>query len=246
MTSTVAIIPARSGSKGFQHKNLAPLGGFPLIAYSIIAAKLTAGVERVIVSTDSEQYAEVARSYGAEVPFIRPSSISTDSSTDFEFMSHAMNWLEKNDGDTPEYWVHLRPTTPLRDPKNIQTAIDLLSKCDRATALRSAHRCPASPFKWFRRNAEGFLIALTTDSTDLDQFNSPRQNFPEVFIPDGYVDIVRRSFLRESGLLHGNRVLAFTSPDCTEIDSAEELARLEYELTRGHHPVFEHLREMRK
>ena len=90
------------------------------------------------------------------------------------------------------------------------------------------------------------MIALTTDSTDLDQFNSPRQNFPEVFIPDGYVDIVRRSFLKESGLLHGNRVLAFTSPDCTEIDSAEELARLEYELTRGHHPVFEHLREMRK
>jgi len=246
MTQTVAIIPARSGSKGILDKNLAILGGFPLIAYSIIAAKLTSGIERVIVSTDSEKYAEIARSFGAEAPFIRPKSISTDSSTDFEFMAHAIDWLEKNDGDTPEYWVHLRPTTPLRDPNHIQSAIDRLSECGDATALRSAHKCHESPFKWFRHNGDGFLIALTTDSSDLDQFNLPRQIFPEVFIPDGYVDIVRRSFLKKSGLLHGNKVIAFISPECTEIDSASELARLEYELTLDHHPILEHLREMSK
>jgi N-acylneuraminate cytidylyltransferase len=80
----------------------------------------------------------------------------------------------------------------------------------------------------------------------LDHFNSPRQIFPDVFVPDGYVDIVRRSFLKTSGLLHGNKVLAFTSPVCTEIDSIEELKRLEFELTRDNQTVFEHLREMRK
>ena len=245
MSKTVAIIPARSGSKGLINKNIAPLGGFPLIAYSIVAAKLTPDIERVIVSTDSEQYAEVALSFGAEVPFIRPISISTDSSTDFEFMIHAIDWLEENDGDTPEYWVHLRPTTPFRDPKIIQAAIELLLNCDSATALRSAHKCSESPFKWFRQSEEGFLMALTSENTDLDHFNSPRQIFPEVFIPDGYVDIVRRSFLKTSGLLHGNKVLAFTSPVCTEIDSIEELKRLEFELTRDNQPVFEHLREMR-
>jgi CMP-N,N'-diacetyllegionaminic acid synthase len=246
MSKTVAIIPARSGSKGLINKNIAPLGGFPLIAYSIVAAKLTSDIERVIVSTDSEQYAEIALSFGAEVPFIRPISISTDSSTDFEFMIHAIDWLEENDGDTPEYWVHLRPTTPFRDPKIIQTAIEFLLNRDSATALRSAHKCSESPFKWFRHNEEGFLMALTSENTDLDHFNSPRQIFPEVFIPDGYVDIVRRSFLKTSGLLHGNKVLAFASPVCTEIDSVEELKRLEFELTRDNQPVFEHLREMRK
>ena len=246
MSKTVAIIPARSGSKGLINKNIALLGGFPLIAYSIVAAKLTAGIERVIVSTDSLHYAEIALSFGAEVPFIRPISISTDSSTDFEFMIHAIDWLEENDGDTPEYWVHLRPTTPFRDPKIVQAAIELFLNRDSATALRSAHKCSESPFKWFRHSEEGFLMALTSENTDLDNLNLPRQIFPEVFVPDGYVDIVRRSFLKTSGLLHGNKVLAFTSPVCTEIDSVEELKRLEFELTRDNQPVFEHLREMRK
>lgn len=245
MSKTVAIIPARSGSKGLINKNIAPLGGFPLIAYSIVAAKLTADIERVIVSTDSEQYAEVALSFGAEVPFIRPISISTDSSTDFEFIIHAIDWLEENDGDTPEYWVHLRPTTPFRDPKIIQEAIKLLLKRDDATALRSAHKCSSSPFKWFRHSEDGFLMALTTETTELDQFNLPRQNFPEVFIPDGYVDIVRRSFLKKTMKLHGHKVLAFTTPGCTEVDSAEELSQLEYELTRNHQPIFEYLRDLR-
>ena len=121
-----AIIPARSGSKGIKDKNLANLGGYPLLSFSIALAKLTKGIEKVVVSTDSDEYAKVARKYGAEVPFIRPKNLSQDDSTDYDFMSHAIDWFDKNSNDTPEFWVHLRPTTPLREVSIVKKAMDLI------------------------------------------------------------------------------------------------------------------------
>ena len=120
MDELIAIIPARSGSKGVPNKNIKLLGGLPLIAHSIISARL-AGIKRIIVSTDSEYYGDIALKYGAEVPFIRPSNISLDSSSDIEFMFHAMNWIKNNESHLPEYWVHLRPSTPIRNPELIRS-----------------------------------------------------------------------------------------------------------------------------
>ena len=116
MSNIIAIIPARSGSKSVKDKNIALLSGYPLIAYSIVAAKKSELIDRIIISTDSEEYQKIALQYGAEVPFLRPTEYSTDTSTDRDFLIHAMNWLEENERQAPEYWVHLRPTTPLRDP----------------------------------------------------------------------------------------------------------------------------------
>ncbi len=122
MNNVIAIIPARSGSKSVTDKNIKLLSGHPLIAYSIVAAKLSKEIKRVVVSTDSEEYAEIAKKYGAEVPFIRPEIYSKDSSTDRDFFIHAMNWFKDNENTLPEYWVQLRPTTPLRNPeKNRQS-----------------------------------------------------------------------------------------------------------------------------
>lgn len=123
MNNTVAIIPARSGSKSIKDKNLAILSGHPLIAYSIAAAVLSKKISRTLVSTDSEEYAKIARKYGAEVPFLRPQEFSTDTSTDRDFMLHAMHWMKENNATPYEFWVHLRPTTPLRDPKHIDEAV---------------------------------------------------------------------------------------------------------------------------
>lgn len=242
MTSVMAIIPARSGSKGIRDKNLAKLGGYPLLAYSIVAARLARRVDRVIVSTDSEHYADVARRYGAEVPFLRPVEFSGDHSVDLEFMTHAMTWARDCEGHLPEFWMHLRPTTPVRDPAHLDAAAEMLQSNPDATALRSAHRSPESPFKWFRRNTEGYLTALTTDDTSLDRFNLPRQSYSDVFIPDGYVDIVRSSFVLATSLLHGHKVLAFESPPCTEVDSAEELDRLDFQLSKRGSPLLDYLR----
>ena len=93
MSNIIAIIPARSGSKSITDKNIKLLSGHPLIAYSIIAAKLSKKIERVIVSTDSEEYGDIAKKYGAEVPFIRPDKYSKDNSTDRDFFIHALRLL---------------------------------------------------------------------------------------------------------------------------------------------------------
>ena len=230
MQSALAIIPARSGSKSIKDKNIVTLAGHPLIAYTIAAAKLTASISRIIVSTDSEKYAEIARQYGAEVPFLRPPELSSDDATDFGFMLHAMNWFDQNEQNTPELWIHLRPTTPLREPIFIEEALSLIRKTPNATSLRSAYPCASSPYKWFRHNNEGYLHSIISEDTDLDKLNFPRQVYPKVYVPDGYVDIVRHSFVTETQTLHGNKVIGFISPVCTEVDSKEELRRIEYDM----------------
>lgn len=239
--NSIAIIPARCGSKGIKDKNLSVLGGHPLIAYSIIAAKLSKKIDRVIISTDSEEYAEVARHYGAEAPFLRPKELAGDSSTDRDFMVHCMNWLKDNEGQLPEYWVHLRPTTPLRDPFHLDVALDTLLKQPEATALRSAHASPESPFKWFRINEKGYLTGLTSEDTSLDKFNLHRQSYPQVYIPDGYVDVVKSSYVLNSGFFHGDKVIAYESPFCTEVDSQDELELLTFQLLKHGSPLLDYL-----
>ena len=187
----IAIIPARSGSKGVPDKNIKLLGRYPLIAYSIAAAKL-AGIPRVIVSTDSEQYAEFAKRYGAEVPFLRPVELSEDNSTDYELMLHAMTWLSREEGEIAEFWVHLRPTTPLRVQKILKHAMICSQVHQEAHSHRSAHQAPESPFKWFLRDQAGFFEGLRDDLTP-EKVNLPRQSFPTVYVPNGYIDIVRSS-----------------------------------------------------
>lgn len=161
-------------------------------------------------------------------------------------MFHAMSWIKENEGALPEYWVHLRPTTPLRDPIHVDQALETLQANGEATSLRSAHLCPESPFKWFRKNDSGFLTALVTDETSLDRFNLPRQSYPDVYIPDGYVDIVRSSFVLNTELMHGNRVIGYVSPACTEVDSKEELDILEFQIKKYGSPLLNYLNEMEK
>ncbi|TGM53982.1 acylneuraminate cytidylyltransferase family protein [Leptospira biflexa] len=246
MKNTIAIIPARSGSKSIKDKNLAMINGHPLIAYSIAAGVLAETVSRTIVSTDSEEYADIAMRYGADVPFLRPPEISTDTSTDRDFMLHAMKWVKDNEASLPEFWVHLRPTTPLRNPKLIDEALKILSADSNATALRSAHPCSESPFKWFRKNQSGYLTALTSEETSLDRFNLPRQSYPDVYIPDGYVDVVRSSFVLNTEMFHGNKVIGYISPVCTEVDSPEELDLLEFQIKKYGSPLLNYLNKMEK
>ena len=143
-----AIIPARSGSRGVKDKNIMKLNGFPLIAYSVLAARKCSGISRVIVTTDSEQYAEIALQYGAEVPFLRPSNISGDMATDLEFFEHAIEWFRKNEGGVADFFVHLRPTSPIRDPKVMNKAISEFVDSD-FSALRSVHKMSDTSYKTF-------------------------------------------------------------------------------------------------
>src|SRR5438105_933427 len=113
---TIAIIPARGGSKGVPKKNLLPIGGYPLLAYSIAAARACPEIDRVILSTDSPELAEMGRQYGAEVPFMRPAELAQDNSPDRDYILHAIEWQKLHESTVADIIVQLRPTTPLRDP----------------------------------------------------------------------------------------------------------------------------------
>ena len=229
MNKVIALIPARSGSKGVPGKNIRLLGGHPLIAWSILAAKKCKLIDRVIVSTDSKEYAEIALNYGAEVPFFRPSEISGDNSTDFDFICHANNWL-KNSAIDVNYFVHMRPTTPFRDPAIIDKALTLFESSPHATALRSAHEMSESAYKSFEVSHDGWFKRLNSKTTDLDSANNARQVFPLTFQPNGYVDVLSVKFIQENNMIHGNHVLPFITPFVQEVDSEEDFMFLEYQL----------------
>ena len=152
----LALIPARSGSKGVKDKNIASVGGHPLLAYSIAVAKLCENIDEVIVSTDSRDYAAAATKYGAAVPFIRPKSLALDSSVDSGFFIHAMEWYENNNISLPDFVVHLRPTSPIRDSTVLRQAISFMAENPEFTALRSAHETHLTPYKMFK-NAGDYM-----------------------------------------------------------------------------------------
>lgn len=231
MADVVAVIPARAGSKGVIDKNIKLLAGHPLIAYSIAAALLAKNIGRVIVSTDSEEYAGIAREYGAEVPFLRPDEISSDTSTDYDFVRHLLDWLAENEGDVPKYLVHLRPTTPLREGNYIEAAIDRIKKADYASALRSVHEMSESAYKTFEIEGD-YLKSIGSGSFDLDASNAPRQKFKKTYHANGYVDVIKTSYVIENNKLHGDHVVAFVTPRAVEVDTVDDFDYLEYQVEK--------------
>ncbi len=238
------LIPARSGSKGLPHKNIKNLADIPLLVYSIIAAKLIDKVDRIIVSTDSEEYAQLALKYGAEVPFLRPKNISGDKSTDLEVFKHAINWFKKNEKSTPNYFLHLRPTTPLRDPEIIDKAISLFLKQEGATSLRSGHLAPESPFKWFLKDENNYFKGMKKDLTP-EKVNLPRQSFPPVYVPNGYIDIIKTETIEDHNTLHGDKMIVFETPVCNEVDTVEDFNYLEYQIGKKGIKIIDYLKKIK-
>ena len=229
MNDIIVIVPARKGSKSIKNKNIILLDNHPLIAYSIAAGKMLN--LRVLVSTDSEEYAEIATKYGADVPFIRPKEHSLDESTDREFILHAMNWLIENEKYNPEYWVHLRPTTPLRELNHLKDAIKKLKNNKNATSLRSAHKSPESPLKWFSKKDEEYFEGIIEKKYFIENeyYNLPKEKFSDIYIPDGYIDVLKSSHVLKSNNLHGDKILSYISPNyCTEVDTIEEFEYIKY------------------
>ena len=229
MPSIVALIPARSGSKGVPHKNIKPLGGHALIEWSIAACKAASSISRILVSTDSVDYAQVSLGMGAEVPFLRPTEIAGDRSTDFDFIKHALDWLFQNDAE-PDFVVHIRPTTPFRDPAIIDLAVAKFINHSQATSLRSVHPMPESAYKTFEIALGGQLKCVASESTELDAANNPRQQFPSTYIANGYVDVLSTCFIRNKHLIHGNHVLPFITPMVLEVDTYDDFSMLEWQL----------------
>lgn len=237
----IGLIPARSGSRGIPKKNIRPLGGYPLIAYSIIASRLSSKIERTIVSTDSQKFAGIALAYGAEVPFLRPAKISRDGSLDIEYVKHALGWFQTHEGAQPEYLVILPPPAPLRDPALIDKAIDKILRNEEATSLRSACETRESPYKFFGIEND-YYVGLFPDDPRPEYYNLPRQAFAPVYHPNGYVDIVKSQTVTNLETLHGSRILSFITPDVGELDRPEDFDFIEYALSKQKNPVHEYLK----
>jgi len=211
-----------------------------LIAYSIAIAKIL-GINRVIVSTDSEKYAEVSVKFGAEVPFMRPKEIASDNATDYEWALHAMEWFKNNENFLPEYWFHLRPTTPLRKPKILIEAFNTIVNDENATSLRSAHLVPESPFKWFMKDDNGYFKGLRPDLTS-EKVNMPRQYFPKTYNPNGYVDIIRSSYVLNNVDLHGDKMIVYETPVCPEIDTIKDFDYIKYSIQQNRPEILDWLK----
>ncbi len=230
MGNVVAIIPARSGSKGVVDKNIKLLAGYPLIAYSISAARLAKSIDRIIVSTDSEEYADIAQKYGAEVPFLRPAKISGDKSMDYDFFKHLIEWFRQSEGEVPEYLVHLRPTSPLRNPVHVDLAINAIMNDASATALRSVHEMTETTYKTFEIE-NGFLKCVCSGSLDIETTGKPRQDYPKTYDGNGYVDVVKSSYILEKRRIHGDHVIAHITPRIHEVDTIEDFNYLKYQVS---------------
>lgn len=222
-----AIIPARSGSKGVKDKNIRLLNGYPMIAYTIAAAKLTENIDRVIVSTDSGKYAEIARQYGAEVPFLRPAEISGDKSTDIEFMQHAINWFYENEGSVPEYWVHLRVTCPLRNPQIVAAGVEKIKSHPEATCLISINKVEnyLTAYKWLIKDGEDYVKSIFFENND--DANMPRQSYPDTFIPNIYVDVLTTKSIVADDRLHGNTMVFIETEETIDIDTILDIERID-------------------
>lgn len=237
----IGLIPARSGSKGLPNKNIKLLGGYPLIAYSIVASLLSNKIHRTLVTTDSEEYAEISRYFGAEVPFIRPKEISGDSSDAIEYVKHTLEWFAKNEFFVPENLVLLCPPSPLRDPKIINAAIENINKFPEATSLRSVVETQESPYKLFNVE-DGFLKGMFPHDLRPEYYNLPRQNFPRVFHPDGYVDIIKSNTVLKKNSLNGQNILSYLSPGGGDIDRLEDFEYVEYLLKKNKNPLYHYLK----
>lgn len=218
-----AIIPARSGSKGVPNKNIRNFAGYPLLAWSVKTATCSNYIARTIVSTDSIEYGRIAHEYGAEVPFLRPTEISGDKSQDIDFIMHLIQWLIENEnGQVPEYLIHLRPTMPIRYPAIINKGIERIKEDNTATSLCSAHEVP-SLCKYFVLNSDGTFSGIMGE----EYVSLPRQDCPKSYLSNGYVDILKTESILAHNNLYGTRRLAFVTEYIEDIDDEKDFLMAE-------------------
>lgn len=185
----LAIIPARGGSKGLPRKNLARLLGKPLIAWTIETAVACTAIDRVVVSTEDEEIATIARYFGAETPFVRPSELAKDDTPTTDVLIHAVEWLNENEAYLPDYIMCLQPTSPLRTTADIllaiQTAHDL-----RADVVVSVHPVQEHPY-WVKRIMDDGCLANFL----VEPMPSQRQNLPPAYALNGSIYLYRTQVL---------------------------------------------------
>ena len=207
MVEVLALIPARGGSKGLPRKNIKSLGGYPLIGYSIAAALNAKLVNRTVVTTDDPEIGDLAREYGAEVPFIRPAEFAQDDTRDLPVFQHALKWFSEQENYHPDVVVQLRPTSPFRPPELIDEAIQILLNNTDATSVRGVVPSQQNPFKMWMIEPEGSMVPLLETEFE-EPFNMPRQELPPTFWQTGHIDVIKTETII-NGSMSGLDVYAY-------------------------------------
>lgn len=233
----LALIPARGGSKGIPRKNIRDFGGYPLIAWSIAAAKQSELVTRVIVSTDDEEIAAVARAWGAETPFLRPAEFAQDQTTDLPVFQHALRWLAENENYHPDVVVQLRPTSPIRPRNCVDDAIRTLLAHPDADSVRGVVPAGQNPHKMWRlpQDGSGPMRSLLTVPGIDEPYNAPRQILPPVYWQTGHIDAIRPRAILEKNSMSGDVIYPLIiDPQFTvDLDTLNDWMRAEWLLQFG-------------
>jgi len=230
MTNTLALIPARGGSKGIPRKNIRNFAGYPLIAWSIAAAKQSKLVTRIIVSTDDEEIAAVAREHGAETPFLRPAELAQDKTTDLPVFEHALQWLAKHEGYRPKVVVQLRPTSPIRPKSMVDDAINILLNHPDADCVRGVVPAAQNPYKMWRfDDVNAPMNPLLKVKGVAEPYNAPRQILPATYWQTGHIDAIRVSTIIKKKSLTGDAVypLMIDPAYTVDIDALADWAKYE-------------------
>lgn len=214
---TVAVIPARGGSKSIPRKNLAPLGGKPLIARAIELGLACPEIDRVIVSTDDAEIAAVAREHGAEVPFLRPAELAQDDTPDRPVFVHLIDWLRTHDGYAFDFLVNLRCTTPLKQPEHVRAALDGLANSE-ADSLRTVDRIQGKhhPYWMLRHDADNFAVPFV-DGIDIQKYYR-RQLLPPAYSINALVDVMRPAVILNNRDPYGQRMLMLETDPLYSLD----------------------------
>ena len=232
--SIVGLIPARAGSKRVKNKNIKPLGGHPVMAYTLAAAKESDIFGDVIVSTDSEQFAEIARHYGASVPFLRPDEYAGDRSPDIEWIEYTLGRL-RDEGKDYDCFSILRPTSPFRKPETIRRAWDTFLAEEGVDSLRAVEKCKQHPGKmWVVRGHRMFPL-LPIGPKEQPWHSSQYPTLPEVFIQNASLEIAWSRVIFENRTIAGDSYVPFITEgdEGYDVNDVADWVYAEYLLSSG-------------
>ena len=227
----IAFIFARGGSKGLPGKNIRPLAGKPLIAWSIEQARAVQRIERVIVSTDCQEIANVARQYGAEVPFMRPKKLALDDSPEWLAWQHALNYLKETEGLLPKVMVSVPTTAPLRSVTDLNNCLDEYEKKGSVDVVVTVTEASRSPyFNMVKRNSDGTVALVISPSTTLTR----RQDAPSVYDMATVAYVLRPEFVMTHQSLFDGKVRAVHVPleRAIDIDTLIDFKMAEFYLSQ--------------
>lgn len=234
---TLAIIPARGGSKGIPRKNMAPLAGKPLITYTFEAARRSRMLNRILLTTDDPEIADFGRRHGIDAPFLRPSELAQDDTPTLPVLQHALQFLRDGEGYVPDILVLLQPTAPLRRASHIDAAVGVMIERNAESVVSLAPIPTHFNPHW----------ALSVDETGVMKPTLPgggptvyprRQALPPAYYRNGAIYACRSRLVSEQGTLYGDAPLAYIMPAelSINIDSAEELRAAEAHIRRLREP----------